>query len=330
MSCWSRVCVPAGSTTRDRVKMTLGLTSEELTLRKSKQRKERYEKNRESVRAARDAVEAANPELREERQRKKAEADKTSQLKSKAAEAANPELREERQRKKAESNETSQLKRKADEAENPELREERLRKQAAAYETRKAAEAENPELRVARLEKAKQKYDLENGKAKSSKYYNINKERITVYQREYNAAHRKEANARGTNRMKTDSAFATAARLRVRLNHCLKGKGIKKTEKTLDLLGCTASEAVKYLETNTRGLKLEGNHIDHIRPLSSFNNLHLPSERRMANHYLNLQILTPEENLRKGADFDYATWSVTELGSKLIELERGWKKLLDP
>ena len=102
----------------------------------------------------------------------------------------------------------------------------------------------------------------------------------------------------------------------------MRGKAIKKTEKTLDMLGCTVPEAVKYLETNPRGLKIEGNHIDHIRALISFN-LHLPSERRMANHYLNLQLLIPEENLAKGVDFDYAAWSITENGSKLIELGRG-------
>jgi len=96
------------------------------------------------------------------------------------------------------------------------------------------------------------------------------------------------------------------------------------------MLGCTVPEAVKYLETNPRGLKLKGNHIDHIRPLSSFKNLRLPSELRMANHYLNLQLLTPEENMRKGAEFDYDEWSITEHGSKLIELGRVWKKLLDP
>jgi len=222
---------------------SLGLNPEQLRLRKNKQQKERYPKNRESLRAARE----------------------TFQLKRGAAEALKPELCKERQQKEAG----------------------RSRKHYAKC-------GADPE----------------------------SKKRLAVKRREYRAAHMKEINAQISDRRKTDTEYALALRLRSRLNHCLRGKAIKKTEKTLDMLGCTVPEAVKYLETNPRGLKIEGNHIDHIRALISFN-LHLPSERRMANHYLNLQLLTPEENLAKGVDFDYAAWSITENGSKLIELGRG-------
>ena len=96
------------------------MSTDELRLRKKKRDKERHDTNRESC----DAAEAANPELREERKRKQAEANETR----KAAEAENPELREERKRKQAEANETFRLKRGAAEAENPELRVARLEK----------------------------------------------------------------------------------------------------------------------------------------------------------------------------------------------------------
>ena len=126
---------------------SLGLSTDELRLRKSKQDRERYGTNRESVRAALYAAEAANPELREERRRKQAELNSKSLAQRSVDEAANPELGEERQRKKAEYD----------------------RKQ---YAKQGAAETANPEMRVARLEKRNlEKRNPEQDKANKAEWY---------------------------------------------------------------------------------------------------------------------------------------------------------------
>ena len=220
------------------------------------------------------------------------------------------------------------------EAANPEIRIERLRKQNAAtkksYQKTVAFEAAHPELHVARMEKRKQ-YALENKDRYNAWRVNYNvekKNQIAATRRKYNASHREERNALRNKKRKSDSSFALTDRLRCRFKKSLKTKGLRKCAKTLDLLGCTGPEAVKYLENNSRGLKIQGNHIDHRRPVHSLD-LRLPSQQKMMNHYLNLQLLTPEENGRKGADFDYAEWSITDHGRELLELERGWKLLDD-
>jgi hypothetical protein len=48
----------------------------------------------------------------------------------------------------------------------------------------------------------------------------------------------------------------------------------------------------------------EGWHIDHIKPLSSFD-LRKEEEQRKAMHYTNLQPLWAEENIKKGNKVDW-------------------------
>lgn len=75
-----------------------------------------------------------------------------------------------------------------------------------------------------------------------------------------------------------------------------------KPTNTLDLLGCTWEEAKAHIESlwqegmtwENHGLR--GWHIDHIRPVSSFNQ----DETDVINHYTNLQPLWWYDNLSKG------------------------------
>jgi hypothetical protein len=127
---------------------------------------------------------------------------------------------------------------------------------------------------------------------------------------------------------KTNASFKASKNLRCRLESCRRARGFKKASSTQKLLGCTWDQAVQHLEANDRGLKLldTDNHIDHIRPLASFANLHCEFEQRIANHYLNLQLLPAKENLEKHSKFDYESWAASDAGLKLLALEREWRE----
>lgn len=67
-------------------------------------------------------------------------------------------------------------------------------------------------------------------------------------------------------------------------------------------LGCSRDELCSHIESRfTEGMTWENMkewHIDHVKPLSSFNVLD-PSERKKANHFSNLQPLWAIDNLKK-------------------------------
>jgi hypothetical protein len=74
-------------------------------------------------------------------------------------------------------------------------------------------------------------------------------------------------------------------------------------DRTLSYIGCTTTELVRHLESQfSRGMTWANYgrvwHIDHIIPCAKFD---LTDERqqRLCFHYLNLQPLRVEENLRK-------------------------------
>ena len=101
-------------------------------------------------------------------------------------------------------------------------------------------------------------------------------------------------------RYATDTAFRIQMISRGRLSAALKGKGIKPA-RTMELVGCTAEELIGYLqELIPEGADLKKFHVDHIRPCASFD-FSDPEEIRKCFHYTNLQPLTPQANMRKGA-----------------------------
>ena len=95
-----------------------------------------------------------------------------------------------------------------------------------------------------------------------------------------------------------------ATTIRTRIRQLLK-LGYK-SESTEKLLGITAKELKIYLEERFKqGMSWDnygfrGWHVDHIRPLSSFD-LTKKEEQKQAFHYTNLQPLWAKENMQKGA-----------------------------
>jgi hypothetical protein len=107
------------------------------------------------------------------------------------------------------------------------------------------------------------------------------------------------------NRRKVDPGFALTMRCRRRVRRAL-SRDVK-SAKTLDLIGCSALELKQYIEAKfLPGMSwdcLDRIHIDHIRPLASFD-LNDPEQQRIAFHYTNLQPLWAEDNLRKHAKWE--------------------------
>ena len=130
------------------------------------------------------------------------------------------------------------------------------------------------------------------------KYY------IEYYQNNKQSIHNKRTIYKNNN-----INFKIAAALRTRLNHAINDQ---KVGSAVNDLGCSISKLKIYLQLkfirNPRKLKQtmnwdnwtrDGWHIDHIKPLSSFN-LTNPEELKKACHYSNLQPLWAKDNLKKG------------------------------
>ena len=123
--------------------------------------------------------------------------------------------------------------------------------------------------------------------------YVAHRKRVTKYQAGYQKA-----------RAKVDPEFALLMKCRGRLGCALRAQGVRKSVRTLRLLGCTTSELKRHLESLwLPGMCWENYgkwHIDHILPCASFDLLQV-SEQRKCFHYTNLQPLWAVDNHRKGA-----------------------------
>lgn len=104
------------------------------------------------------------------------------------------------------------------------------------------------------------------------------------------------------NRMKRDPTFKILHRLRTRILLVLNGK--KKAESSMNLLGCTADDFKKHIESQFKddmsweNYGIKGWHIDHIKPCASFD-LSIAEEQKKCFHYTNLQPLWWFDNLSK-------------------------------
>lgn len=109
---------------------------------------------------------------------------------------------------------------------------------------------------------------------------------------------------------RTDPAYRITQRLRERFRYALKravdGVLPQKSNKTLELLGCSIEYFMKHMEQQFKpGMtweRFEEFHIDHIKPCAAFD-LRDPEQQKICFHYSNMQPLWAAENLKKGAKF---------------------------
>lgn len=128
--------------------------------------------------------------------------------------------------------------------------------------------------------------------------------------------YRAYANAAERQRMKTDLQFRFMRNLRDRVRVAIKasakksGSSSRPRGQTTKMLGCTIPELMAHIESlflpgmTWDNWNYRGWHLDHIKPLSSFNLLD-PDERAKALHFTNLQPLWAEENFQKSGKTDW-------------------------
>lgn len=137
-------------------------------------------------------------------------------------------------------------------------------------------------------------------------YYKNNKEMINTKRRVYVDKNRNKIRNRHKNycnhRRKTDIQFKLQATLRSRLHSAVKDN--RKKGSAVKDLGCTIEQLKQYLESKFQlGMSwdnwtIDGWHIDHIKPLASFD-LTDRNQLLEACHYTNLQPLWAKDNLIK-------------------------------
>lgn len=144
-----------------------------------------------------------------------------------------------------------------------------------------------------------------NEKIKNSRkeYVKNNQEKISEYKKQYYLINKDYFLKWEKNKRDIDELFKLSGNVRKRLNKFFKVKNFKKSNKTIDIVGCTPQELKTHLERQFQdGMSWDnygfyGWHIDHIIPLSSAQN---EEEIYKLCHYTNLQPLWAKDNLSKG------------------------------
>ena len=133
-------------------------------------------------------------------------------------------------------------------------------------------------------------------------YRKLNKEKQKTYKKDWHESNKEKVNIYYNNKRKTDIQFKLQSNLRSRLHSALKDN--RKVGSAVKDLGCSVEELKQYLESKFQpgmswdNWSLDGWHIDHIKPLSSFD---LTDRKQLleACHYTNLQPLWAKDNLLK-------------------------------
>lgn len=152
----------------------------------------------------------------------------------------------------------------------------------------------NRDKNLARMKLSRRRYlsSPEKQKEYSDRFYKKNRARCIV-----------NAVRSNKKRLANNVNAALALQVRNRINQAIKRES--KSGSALDYLGTDILSYKGYLESKFRdGMCWENRgkdwHIDHIKPVCSFN-LEIQHERKKAFHYLNTQPLLKKENLEKGA-----------------------------
>lgn len=143
-------------------------------------------------------------------------------------------------------------------------------------------------------------------KAIGAAWVKANPEKQRQRQRKWREANRHKANIYEKKALRLHPQRRIASNLRRRVRETIKES---KSAKTFVLVGCTPSELKARLESlflpemSWDNYGVHGWHIDHRKPLSSFD-LTQPEQQRQAFHYSNLQPLWASDNISKHNKYD--------------------------
>lgn len=153
---------------------------------------------------------------------------------------------------------------------------------------------------------------------KRKRKYIITEERKTYSKnymkkwRQENKDHIKKYKKEDYHRNKNKKIYKLKLQIRNLIFSSFKKRGLKKSSKTENILGCSLDYFIEYLLKtfeNNYGYewdKKESVHIDHIIPLATAEN---EDEVIKLNHYTNLQLLKAEDNLKKSNKLN---WTIKE------------------
>jgi hypothetical protein len=178
-----------------------------------------------------------------------------------------------------------------------------------------AAHGDYNELNKDKIKKQRQEYYQRN----KSKILDYNKswretnkdnlkEKQKIYGKEYYEANKEKQFKYQKNRKKTDIQFKLSCAIRSRLYTSIKDKC--KVGSAVKDLGCSVDELIIYLESKFQegmswdNWKHDGWHIDHIKPLASFD-LTDRNQFLEACNYTNLQPLWAKDNFSKGDSYPF-------------------------
>lgn len=146
----------------------------------------------------------------------------------------------------------------------------------------------------------------EPGKRACNRYDATHREQRRAYHKRHQAEARGRISAYRLNKLHTDPEYYFKQRIRQCIRDSVGRLGLKKSKRTENIVGLSFSDFKKYLlETweNNYGYTWAGEpyHIDHIIPLAT-----AKTENDVIKlcHYTNLQMLTPEDNRKKGCKYD--------------------------
>lgn len=151
--------------------------------------------------------------------------------------------------------------------------------------------AENPEPHKERMKKRYEE-DPKAILARNKEWQSRNKDALRAYARDYQKRRNRE-----------DPVFKMKSILRTILWRSLTSSGKRKSARTEEMLGYSSSDLKDHIGAMLlTGMSWDNYgkwHIDHIRPLASFD-LSTPEGIRLANSLHNLQPMWAEKNIKKG------------------------------
>ena len=177
----------------------------------------------------------------------------------------------------------------------------------------------------------KENVAMARARAKRSRDKAIGDETRFEKRRQRGRRNQARATAREKERRATDPAFRLIKNARSRLYDYLKKQNVKKTEKTLTLMGCTRSHHLAHMTKQLDGRDPRRCHSDHIFPFRFFD-VHAQLDK--VSNFTNLQPLTPSENDTKkdklptkamAAKVDPACWPDGITMDMLPDIYPGWR-----